>query len=366
MLVQNEIRIALGDVVMNRDKHNKGRYNPYKLNGWRLEFRTLAKVHGMTPSMLCEYLGLSVSDKPSFWMKMPMKREIFIGLGMALKQPLNVINRWITIYGDKKKLYVKDIMSDLVWIYLIEANCRDMNSDINYYKKYESVRSVIESVYLDIWREEQTNIEETYEVEKSMENIEYSEAHIDISRFVERHIGDITSAYSKPRHMLRDYVEAIVKVLDEAEEVKWNLSRLRGYLDDSMVNYLAGDPDYFNVIDRKTKTMTPVFKTMPVTKEAHVRICMALGMTEYDINKYLELMGYAPLSEAEPVEKQLISVLGNWENNHSLQRTFKNQCIYGINTPEQNELTLEEQVSAVEQILELRAHVSQRVKNMKE
>lgn len=352
---------------MTRDTNGKSttgkaqKYNPYKLNAWRLEFRTLAKMQGKTPRMLCEYLGSALSEKPSFWMKMPLRREMFIGLGMALKQPCNVINRWITVYGDKKKLYVKDVMSDLVWIYLIEANCRDKETDINYYQMYEETSALIEQAYLDVWRAETGPAEDTYNLERSMDRVEYSHEHLEIVKFVERHMSDINTAYQKPRRMLRTYVDAIVDVLNENESVEWNLSRLRGYLDDSMVNYLAGNPDIINVIDKKTRVMTPVFKTMPATKEAHVRLGIALGMTEPDINRYLELMGYAPLSEIEPEEYRLINILNRWEENNTEQRDFKKEYIYheDIEAP----LTSKARLAAVDQMLSLKEHVAKKLKS---
>ena len=95
----------------------------YTLRSWRNTLDHLAKETGISLAEVSEYIGAACSDgTPGFYSKMPRKRSTFIGIGMAFRQPVCVINQWITEYARKRKLYVKDISEDLVWLYLINAS----------------------------------------------------------------------------------------------------------------------------------------------------------------------------------------------------------------------------------------------------
>lgn len=97
----------------------------YMLRSWRNTLDRLAGETGVSLEAVSEYIGAACNDgEPGFYVKMPRKRSTFIGIGMAFRQPSEVINQWITDYARKRRLYVKDISEDLVWLYLINAKDR--------------------------------------------------------------------------------------------------------------------------------------------------------------------------------------------------------------------------------------------------
>ena len=113
-------------------------FSNYRVKRWRQELKRQSEKTGMSFSRVCEYIGAEVSETPGFYRKLPKSRETYIAVGMAYKQPAEVINKWITRYGSKRALYVKDILEDMIWLYLINANCRDTVSDKNYYMEFEN------------------------------------------------------------------------------------------------------------------------------------------------------------------------------------------------------------------------------------
>lgn len=84
-----------------------------------------------------KYIGMGNVDPPGFYTKLPRKRETYIAVGMAFGLSLDEINRWIKKYGKKKALYIKDVLCELIWIYLITGNSKDKEGNINYYRMYE-------------------------------------------------------------------------------------------------------------------------------------------------------------------------------------------------------------------------------------
>ncbi|MDD6310833.1 MAG: hypothetical protein PUB09_02720 [Firmicutes bacterium] len=331
-----------------------GIVSKFKVYSWRDEMRGLAREKGVGPRELCEYLGEPVKDKPAFWSKMPHKRETFIGIGMALKLPLEDINRWIAKYGDKKKLYVKDVIRDLAWVYLINANVNDTESDTNYYQKYEICRDLIDEVYDAIWQENIAIYVETVNLDAKISDIEYDHEFSGLVKFIRENLGAINTAYARPRRILSKYVDEILRVLNENSEVEWCLNSLRGeYLNDSMINYLTGDPNEINVIDRKTRKKTSGVKMIPSAKRTHIDLCVALGMTTEDINDYLEQMGYAAIDASDESVKRLIEILDEFEEDNPLVRKFKKQRIYG-RLYKVKPITKEEELQAVKAMLGLR------------
>ena len=111
-------------------------FSNYRVKRWRQELKKQSERTGMSFSRVCEYIGTEVSETPGFYKKLPKSRETYIAIGMAYRQPAEVINKWITRYGSKRALYVKDILEDMIWLYLINANYRDNVSDKNYYREF--------------------------------------------------------------------------------------------------------------------------------------------------------------------------------------------------------------------------------------
>ena len=331
----------------------------YMLRSWRNTLDHLAKETGISLEEVSEYIGAACSDGvPGFYSKMPRRRSTFIGIGMAFKQPVDVINHWITDYARKRKLYVKDISEDLVWLYLINANLRDESGSINYYKSYEDYQAVAYAVFRERWDEIVLGLEDTADVEVSLGQADYGPEYDGIKAFVAEHMDAFRSAYAKPRAMLDGWLQQIISTCREhpEETVISSLNSMRGWLDDSMINFLSGDVSTVNVIDRKTGKRTINIKRMPKSRRKYIAMCMALGMTTDDIDRFLEMMGYAAIDVSDSDEGKLLMALTEWETTHPLQREYKNR--YFKNDVSIG-LTPAEEYRAVRDMLQLRSDLEE-------
>ena len=332
------------------------------LRSWRNTLDHLAEETGTSLEEVSEYIGLaSTNGAPGFYIKMPRMRSTFIGIGMAFRQPVEVINQWITGFARKRKLYVKDISEDLVWLYLINANLSDTSGSTNYFKRYEEFQAVAYAVFRERWDEISLGFEDTADVEISLGQAEYGPEYDGIKAFVAEHMDAFNSAYSKPRALLDKWVQQIISTCrDNPEEtVIRSLNSMRGWLDDSMINFLSGDASTFNVVDRKTGKKTINIKRMPKSRRKYITMCMALGMTADDIDQFLEMMGYATIDVSDVDEGRLLMELTAWETAHPLQRAYKNRhfkdapSIY---------LTPAEEYQAVNEMLHLRSDLEEAYK----
>ena len=331
----------------------------YMLRSWRNTLDRLAKETGTSLEEVSEYIGAACTDgTPGFYSKMPRRRSTFIGIGMAFKQPVDVINHWITDYARKRKLYVKDISEDLVWLYLINANLRDESGSINYYKSYEDYQAVAYAVFRERWDEIVLGLEDTADVEVSLGQADYGPEYDGIKAFVAEHMDAFRSAYAKPRAMLDGWLQQIISTCREhpEETVISSLNSMRGWLDDSMINFLSGDVSTVNVIDRKTGKRTINIKRMPKSRRKYIAMCMALGMTTDDIDRFLEMMGYAAIDVSDSDEGKLLMALTEWETTHPLQREYKNR--YFKNDVSIG-LTPAEEYRAVRDMLQLRSDLEE-------
>ena len=111
----NDFASDTAHTVVEVDAHWWEFFSGYRLKQWQKELRKYMGRTGVSEKEICEYAGLVYSDAAVFYNRLPKKRETYIGVGMALGQPLDTINRWIRKYGKKRELYVKDITADLVW-----------------------------------------------------------------------------------------------------------------------------------------------------------------------------------------------------------------------------------------------------------
>lgn len=300
----------------------------YMLRSWRNTLDRLAGETGVSLEAVSEYIGAACNDgEPGFYVKMPRKRSTFIGIGMAFRQPSEVINQWITDYARKRRLYVKDISEDLVWLYLINANLRDEPGSTNYFKRYEEFQSVANAVFRERWDEISLGLVETADVEIRLGQADYGPEYDGIKAFVAENMSAFSSAYTKPRQLLDKWVQQIISTCREhpGETVISSLNSMRGWLDDSMINFLSGDAATVNVIDRKTGKRSINVKRMPKSRRKYIAMCMALGMTTDDIDPFLEMMGYAPIDVSDSDEGKLLMALTEWEAMHPLQRAYKNR-----------------------------------------
>ena len=324
-----------------------------KLRQWQKELQQLSDETGITLEDVCRYLGVTYTRDIGFYVKLPMKRRTIIGIGMAYKLPLERINRWITYYGMKRRLYSKDICEDMIWIYLIRRNANDPDREINYFALYDECRQAAFETYITLWDEITFGSIDTSDVDRRLEEITVSPEAGDIKDFVINNLDSFKTAYSKPRRLLAQYLECIRKtnVVAGSKGKSDSLISLRGWLDDSMINYLAGDPETIHVKDRITGKRVSDFKKIPKSRKAHIATALALGMTRGEIDQYLELMGYMPLDEEIPNEDILIKALDKWDDEHPLQRLFKEKYINGDDSIE---LEPEEENQAASDMLMLR------------
>ncbi len=330
----------------------------YRVRKWRHTLDQLKEETGISFEEVCKYAGITYNENGvSFYAKLPKRRTTFIGIGMAYHQSLEVINDWIMYYGGKRKLYAKDISEDLVWIYLIHANEQDKESGKNYYQLYDECQSMAYALWESMWTELIRGAEKTATVESELDQVDFDCDFNGLRTFIIDHMDSFKTAYSKPRKYLDQYVDLIITTCRRYENKTRirGLSDLRGWLDDSMINYLSGDSETINVTDAKSREVTMRIKQIPKNKRTHIALCLSLGMAKHEVNHYLKLMGFAPLSDEIPQEAQLITVLSAWEMQHPLPARYKELYFYGKPS---GELTQREELLAVEEMLMLRQDLS--------
>ena len=83
-------------------------------------------------------------------------------------------------------------------------------------------------------------------------------------------------------------------------------------------------------------------------------MCLALGMDLQDLDRYLEMMGYSPLDSIDSDEGALILMLNQWNNEHPQQAKFRAGYINADGPSGDDIMSPEEQLAAVDQMLELR------------
>lgn len=338
---------------MNNNEQN----NSSKLAQWRNILDGLRDSTGMSFKEVAEYADLAYNeDGAAFYLKLPRKRSTYIGIGMAYGQPLEVINEWITYFAGKRRLYIKDISEDLIWIYLIDENSKCPVPGINYFARYEEYQTAAYAVFKEMWDEIVMGVENTADVEMASAGIDHSEGLEGLRTFIADHLDAFKTAYTKPRKYLDRYTAEILRALntDPARKASATLNSLRGYLDDGMINFLSGDSETVHVLDKDRSKHIIRIKYIPKGKKKHISLCLSLGMTVEDMDEYLGLMGYAPLRGGGKDERTLAEFLDKWEAAHPTQRIFKDKCILGRETGGSKELVQEDELKAAREMLELK------------
>ena len=331
-------------------------FSGYRLKQWQKELDLLTEKTGLSLEDVCEYTGLAGNDQEIvFYHRLPRKRDTFIGIGMAFGRDVHTINRWIGKYGRKRQLYAKDITEDLIWIYLIEAAAEDRASGRNYFRMYDACADAAHQTYYEIWSEHLGSSIDTSRLMDELKDLPFDGEFQGLKVFIAEHLDAFKTAYAKPRRMLADYVDLILSNVrkgdvPEAGEGRAPLSVLRGYLDDSQINYLAGDPDHIHVTDRRGGHRSRR-KHIPKGRRSHVSIALALGMMVEEIDEYLDLMGFTPLDAIDREEGILINALKKWEGAHPQQRALKQLVLQEEGSIE---LTDAHKQEAVGQMLRLR------------
>jgi len=339
----------------------------FKLRDWRTILDGLLTESGHDFAWLSSYLGAAFNENgPSYYEKLPKRRETYIGIGMAFRQPQEVIDRWIVTFANKKRLYIKDVTEDLIWIYLIQTNLEDPDPDVNYFARYEDCQAMAQAVYRQVWDEIRIGSLSTADMEIEMAGIDHDARFEGLRQFIVDHLDSFKTAYARPRAYLNRFLDSITETAGRCPNLGnlTSLNQLRGYLDDSMINFLSGSAETINTIDTATGKRTLRIKHVPKTKRFHISLGLALGMTQPDLNGYLDLLGYPPLgSDGSRSETLLILALESWEAQHPLPRRFKDLVVHG---KESGEMPLPDQCTAVEEMLLLRQELADRFKQQKE
>lgn len=353
-LVVNNLKTGAGNI--KNVWH--GMFSNHRVRSWRQELKKQSELTGISLGQVCAYIGAESSERPGFYRKLPKNRKTYIAVGMAYRLSPEDINRWITYYGTKRALYIKDILEDMIWLYLINANCRDQTSGRNYYMEFETARAHIEELYNEIWEQDISENIVTADLKEDFRYIEYDDEYFALKRFVSENMDSFKTAYARPRKMLNQYVASILATKNKNAPVgrKWTLNMLRGWLDDSMINYLSGYSESINSYDRAKGCRTSAIKHVPKNKKAHISLCLALGMTGHEIDCYLQMMGYAPLDSTDRQEGALIIILKNWDDMHPLQRGYKQRHMAG---DAGISLSPKEETGAVNEMLQLRSDVKE-------
>ena len=351
-------RIALAGWYNHFRKETKEMSNLHRDRQWRARLDELIREQNVDLEFIADYIGAPYNGSETvFYAKVPKKRTRFIGIGMALRQPLEQINQWILDYSSHRRLYVKDVADDLIWIYLIGLNQSAEEGAANYFRMFEECQEAALMIYTQLWDEITLGSIDTSDLEMELERISYDDTFQGLRQFIIDHMDSFKTAYARPRRMLDRYLDCILNP-DGSEAGGKTLNSLRGYLDDSMINYLSGDSETVHTMDRRKPVRKVTFKTVPKNRKTHISLCLALGMTRGSIDQYLELMGYAPLRE-KGEEGQLIEMLAGWERKRPLQEAYRKACFEETAGPE---LTGEQKQTAVQEMLNLRRDLHEEYK----
>ena len=327
-----------------------------EIKEWKAELNNLVEATGISLEEVCDYLGVAYRENIGFYFKLPKKRETFIGIGMAFHQDSDKINEWIKRYGKKRKLYAKDLLGDLIWLYLIHAGMKDTLGEINYYKLYDECRDTALEIYRELWDEYQKSAKGTTTMSEELKSVHFDPRFEGLRSFVVENMDSFRTAYSRPRKMLMTYVQAILDTYTRASDgIETPISFLRGFLDDSMINYITGSHETIQVMDMKSRDRSINIKAIPKLKKTHISMCLALGMCADEIDRYLEMMGYFPLDEEDRVEGLLKQHLEKWKAEHPLTGKFKAKYINDEGDQHaQTSLSEKEELQAVSDMLMLR------------
>ena len=316
---------------------------------WRALLDDLMERQGVDLQYVADYIGAPYNGTETvFYAKLPKKRVRFIGIGMALSQPLDVINGWIREYSNHHALYVKDVAEDLIWIYLIGLNQANPGNGINYFQSFEECQEAVLLTYRQLWDEFTLGSLDTSDLEIRLQKINYDDTFTGLREFIVEHMDSFKTAYTKPRRMLERYLDCILK--QDGEGPQRTLNSLRGNLDDSMINYLSGSSDTIHTMDHRKPVRLVGFKPIPKNRKTHISLCLALGMTRSEIDRYLTMMGYGPLRDKGD-EGTLIRMLTDWEKKKPLQRAFKEAY---FNEEQQTPFPSAQKQNAVQEMLDLR------------
>ncbi|MBQ6150399.1 MAG: hypothetical protein IJJ03_01965 [Mogibacterium sp.] len=340
----------------NSHKRNE-LYGKLQLVYWKDEIDNLTHTTGVSINDVCDYLGLKYSRDIAIYTKIPKSASTLIGIGMAYKLPLSEINRWLIEYGKKHSLYAKDVFGDLVWIYLINCNFNDPDRSVNYYSMYDRCREEAVRIYTELYDQDISESADTDDVKAQLLSLPYDPAFEGLKGFIIDNLDAFKTAYAKSRGYLLNYVDCILKARGEKDPKAGKLNSLRGYLDDSMINYLSGGAETIHLLDMSSGVRTGKVKRVPRGRKTHISMCLALGMSAPEINTYLNGMGYGSLDPDNSDERMLLKMLDLWDDGHPLQRRFKETCLSESGKQQEEAMSAEDEFAAVAEMLQLRQNL---------
>jgi len=352
---------------------------PFRLLSWRLELKRLAKEMGLTIAGVAEQMGEDFSNTPGFFEKLPKKRETYVKLGLILKQPRSVVDRWIKKNTKTRGLYAKD-PSDLIGIYFLDLSFEEKHKNYcNTYtfclgkskKEFEEFKeelNFLRKTIKDLKRKE-SKVEEiekatvkkqlddavkrldemesvllkpasTIEVEKGL-IIREDNCEDLLTEYMVTNYQSFQVAHEKPRQYINEYIDLLIDRLEKtkrAHELSWSRVALKkaNIITDAMYNYICGDIDKAQV---------------PRKKSSYISYGLHLGMSMKQINTLLNVAGYDCLNINDDsdgyAEFVMIPLLIKWEESHELANKWRRKYI----DKEPVNMTLIEERIAIEQLI---------------
>ena len=333
---------------------------------WRRTVRILLSERGMTEEDLKAYLG--TGEKGTLVDKVPKKREHVIGVGICLNQPLDVINNWLKKLTKHRPLYIKDcFIGDLAWIYLIRVSAEDCNTELNYYRMHSNVQDFIKRTH-DLLLEEQMvdtsdgmpdepgDATELMVTDFEKYVTEFEDDYASLYRFMKKNLSLFDTAYMKSRIYVTERLTSLAGLIvkhqarAEVKNVDKPLHGLKtaGIINSSACNYLMGD------------NAAMVAARVPALRHKHICLALCCCFSLDEVNSYLELMNFEPLTPKRGIargdasELYLIRGLRQWAIEHPkgalLQRRYfeKEAC---------EALELDEEADALEDLLGISAYL---------
>lgn len=322
----------------------------YRTEAWKKEISLLLKEKGKTEKDLIKYLyPEKTSGKSILISKRPKKRDVYIGIGLYLRQSEEKINEWIVRFSEKKTLYIKDCFADdLAWKYLIKASRESHEAGINYYKMHEEVKDIIIREYERLCHVRQDNIQGIQECKSSNGTAYLNQAFQneikkpdvknfrDLKLYVASHFSSFESAYQKAREYLIIRAQKMARLMKAYNDNTVNIVLSK---DARLIYGIPSDPEHpfnfflneniINISMRNylcAESNIAAIDKMKHTRKAHIKMCLSLALTSVEIDEYLELMGFEPLSAVLDEEYILLYYLSKWEKSHDKVMYLRWKC----------------------------------------
>jgi len=326
-------------------------YSPkhsFRLWSWRSELKKLSKDTGLSMAGIAEDIGVKLSDTPGFYLKLPKEKETYVKLGLALKQPVEVVNKWIIKNTKSPALYAKDPI-DLIGIYFLNINYKQNCGFENSKRNIDFYTSCLQTHKKDFRKSNSAIIPSalsTAEIENDIKEL-YNED--DLLTYISTHREAFLSANKRSWELMRKkYIDIILSRINTLTEdvSKWTLYTLKDkcIISPALHNYLCGD-GYKTQVPRK--------------KSTYIFYGLSLGMSLEQICTLLKTAGYDALNLNDDsdafAEFAMYQLLISWENNHPEAKKFRCKTFYN-NTD--IDMTPEEELEGIMQLFRQRQDIT--------